>query len=231
MLVPMPTSTVEDYLKCIYLEEQSSRGELVPTGQIAASLQVAPGTATSMVKTLADSGLVAYEPYVGVRLSPAGQRLATHVLRRHRLVESFLVRVMGMSWTEVHNDAEVLEHAVSERLIDRIDEMLGHPAADPHGDPIPTAGGEVPERTDLASLVDCPLGTGQAVVRVTDQRADFLLLLERHGLMPGCRLSVVARDELADTVEIAPPQAPRLQLGFRAASRVLVEPAGGTTGA
>ena len=220
----MPTSTVEDYLKCIYLEEQTARGELVPTGQVAAALHVAPGTATSMVKTLADSGLVAYEPYVGVRLTPAGERLATHVLRRHRLVESFLVRVMGMSWSEVHADAELLEHAVSERLIDRIDEMLGHPAADPHGDPIPTAGGEIPQRTDVASLVECPLEVRQALVRVTDQRADFLRLLERHGLMPGCRLAVVARDELADTVEIAPADGERLQLGFRAASRILVEP-------
>ena len=222
----MATSTVEDYLKCIYLEEQSARGELVPTGQVAAALQVAPGTATSMVKTLADSGLVAYEPYVGVRLTSAGQRLATHVLRRHRLVESFLVSVMGMSWSEVHSDAELLEHAVSDRLIDRIDEMLGHPAADPHGDPIPTAGGEIPERSDLASLVECPLDVRHTLVRVTDQRADFLRLLERHSLLPGCRLSVVSRDELADTVEIAPAEGERLQLGFRAASRILIEPAG-----
>jgi len=223
----MATSTVEDYLKCIYLEEQSKRGELVPTGQVAAALQVAPGTATSMVKTLADSGLVDYEPYVGVRLTSAGQRLATHVLRRHRLVESFLVRVMGMSWSEVHGDAELLEHAVSERLIDRIDEMLGYPSADPHGDPIPTAGGEIPERSDLASLVECPLDARQALVRVTDQRAEFLRLLERHALLPGCRLSVVSRDELADTVEIAPERGEHLQLGFRAASRILVEPASG----
>jgi DtxR family Mn-dependent transcriptional regulator len=221
----MATSTVEDYLKCIYLEEQSKRGALVPTGQVAAALQVAPGTATSMVKTLADSGLVDYEPYVGVRLTSAGQRLATRVLRRHRLVESFLVRVMGMSWSEVHGDAELLEHAVSERLIERIDEMLGYPSADPHGDPIPTAGGEIPERSDLASLVECPLDARQALVRVTDQRAEFLRLLERHALLPGCRLAVVSRDELADTVEIAPERGEHLQLGFRAASRILVEPA------
>ena len=97
-----------------------------------------------MVKTLAESGLVHYEPYMGVRLTPAGEKLASMVLRRHRLVELFLVKVLGMSWAEVHDEAERLEHAVSERLIDRIDDMLGRPAVDPHGDPIPTAQGRVP---------------------------------------------------------------------------------------
>lgn len=219
----MPTSTVEDYLKCIYLSEQTGDGGLVPTGQVASALNVAPGTATSMVKTLAESGLVAYEPYAGVRLTPAGMALATHVLRRHRLVELFLVRVMGMSWSEVHGEAEVLEHAVSEQLIGRIDEMLGRPKADPHGDPIPPPGGTVPERTDLASLATCPIGEPQVLVRVTDQRAEFLRLLERHGLKPDCRLAVASRDELADTVEIEPVGGERLQLGCRAASRILVE--------
>ena len=110
-------------------------------GQIAAALGVVPGTATTMVKTLAESGLVRYEPYSGVRLTKAGEKLAALVLRRHRLVELFLVKVMGMSWTEVHDEAEQLEHAVSDRLIDRMDEMLGRPEVDPHGDPIPSAEG------------------------------------------------------------------------------------------
>ncbi len=223
----MPTSTVEDYLKCIYLEEQAAgAGSLVATGQVAAALQVAPGTATSMVKALADSGLVAYEPYAGVKLTPAGLRLATHVLRRHRLLELFLVQVMGMNWSEVHGEAEVLEHAVSDRLVDRMDEMLGRPATDPHGDPIPTPGGEVLERTDLPSLVACPLGMPLVLVRVTDQRTDFLRLLERHGLKPGRHLVVAARDELADVVAIHPGDGESLQLGFRAGSRILVAVAG-----
>lgn len=135
----MPSSAVEDYLKRIFLEQTEDAGKRVPTGQIAQALGVTPGTATAMIKTLAGSGLVAYEPYAGVRLTEAGLQLATHVVRRHRLVELFLVEVMGMDWSEVHADAEVLEHAVSERLIERIDAMLGFPAADPHGDPIPGA--------------------------------------------------------------------------------------------
>ena len=219
----MPSSTVEDYLKCIYLEEERSGGTLVSTGQIALLLRVAPGTATAMVKTLSDSGLLVHEPYAGVRLTDAGRQLATHVLRRHRLVELFLVKIMGMSWSEVHGDAEILEHAVSDRLIERMDEMLGRPSADPHGDPIPTAGGEVPVSDD-PSLLTCAMRQPIRIVRVTDQRADFLQLLESHGLQPGYRATVETRDELSDTVEVAAERGPRLRLGFRAASRVLVQP-------
>src|SRR5688500_7752409 len=135
----VPTQTVENYLKAIFQAQIGLPGtaELVPMGQLAASLGVVPGTATTMVKALAEAALVRYEPYVGVRLTSAGEKLAARVLRRHRLIELFLVRVMGMSWTEVHDEAEHLEHAVSERLIERIDAMLGRPAVDPHGDPIP----------------------------------------------------------------------------------------------
>ncbi len=218
----MPTSTVEDYLKCIYLEQEAVPGKDVSTGQIAAALQVAPGTATSMVKTLAETGLVEYAPYSGVQLTPAGRKLATHVLRRHRLVELFLVRIMGMNWSEVHGEAEVLEHVISERLLDRMDEMLGHPATDPHGDPIPTAGGEI-ANPDYANLLECDLDRELVLARVTDQRQDFLRLLERHGLMPGNRLTVSARDELSETVNVRPLGGDPLQLGYHAASRVLVE--------
>src|SRR5207248_10027618 len=134
----LPSSTVENYLKAIYQGQSLlAAGErLVSMGQVASSLGVTPGTATTMVKALAESGLVEYEPYSGVRLTKAGDKLAALVLRRHRLVELFLVKVMGMAWDEVHDEAEQLEHVVSDRLIDRIDEMLGRPTHDPHGDPI-----------------------------------------------------------------------------------------------
>src|SRR5215510_6250049 len=153
----LPSSTVENYLKAIY-QGQAALGSdvrLVPMGQLAAALGVTPGTATTMVKALAESGLAEYEPYSGVRLTPAGEKLAGLVLRRHRLVEAFLVQVMGMSWAEVHEDAEQLEHVVSDRLIDRIDQMLGRPTHDPHGDPIPNADGAVAQR-QLESLLTCP---------------------------------------------------------------------------
>jgi DtxR family Mn-dependent transcriptional regulator len=216
------TSTVEDYLKCIYLEQERSSGQHVSTGQIASVLKVAPGTATSMVKTLAESGLVDYEPYSGVRLTPEGVRLAAHVLRRHRLVELFLVRVMGMNWSEVHGEAEVLEHAISDRLLQRMDEMLGSPSVDPHGDPIPSSCGDV-ERHDHPNLLGCELNASMRVARVVDQRGEFLRLLEQNGLMPGCRLTVVSRDDLSGTVNIRPETGRAFQLGYPAAATVLVE--------
>ncbi len=220
----MATSTVEDYLKRIYLEQPADSGARMPTGQLAQSLGVTPGTATAMIKTLADSGLVLYEPYGGVRLTEAGSKLAARVIRRHRLVELFLVEVVGMNWSEVHAEAEVLEHAVSERLIELIDAMLGHPATDPHGDPIPTAGGELRMLDPHESLIACPTGVSRLVARITDQRAEFLRLLEDRGLMPGRRVVVLSRDEMADTVEVQTDDAAQLRLGFRAASRVLVRP-------
>ena len=220
----MPTSTVEDYLKRIYLEQDRTDGGIVSPGRIAQSLGVAPATVTSRMKALTDAGLVHYEPYAGVQLTAAGQKLAAHVLRRHRLLELFLVRVMGMDWSEVHLEAEVLEHAISDRLLERMDEILGHPSVDPHGDPIPTAAGQM-VHVSQDSLRTCAIGDRLRVARVTDQRAEFLQLLERQGLKPGRSLIVRARDELAETVRIEPEQGDVLQLGFQAADRVLVEPA------
>ena len=217
----MPTSTVEDYLKCILLAEQEAPNQPVSTGQIAAAVGVAPGTVTAMLKTLANSSLVSYEPYSGVSLTEPGRQLAVHVLRRHRLVELFLVRVMGLDWAEVHDEAELLEHAVSDRIIERMDAMLGEPDVDPHGDPIPTAGGDV-EHRELQSLLDCPLDVWLQVARVTDQTADFLQLVETEYLKPGSRLMVTGRDEAADTMQLERPEAGPLALGLRADSKILV---------
>src|SRR5213595_2601503 len=141
----LPSSTVENYLKAIYQGQSTLPAgiRLVPMGSVASALGVTPGTATTMVKTLAESGLAEYEPYSGVRLTAAGENLAALVLRRHRLVELFLVKVMGMGWAEVHDEAEQLEHVVSDRLIGLMDEMLGRPTHDPHGDPIPSPEGTI----------------------------------------------------------------------------------------
>lgn len=220
----LPSATVENYLKAIYQAQAllSSDTALVPMGQLASALGVVPGTATTMVKTLAESGLVRYEPYAGVRLSPAGERLAALVLRRHRLIELFLVKVMGMSWAEVHDEAEHLEHAVSDRLIDRIDEMLGRPAVDPHGDPIPGPEGTV-ERPDYPSLLTCPLHADVAVRRVSDQDSEFLRFVERQDLKPGAVVRVEERDQAADSVRLRGPGGQAITIGARAASKVLVE--------
>ena len=220
----LPSSTVENYLKAIFHGEAQLTGDqrLVPMGQLATALGVAPGTATTMVKALAESGLVEYEPYSGVRLSPAGSRLAALVLRRHRLIELFLVQVLGMRWDEVHDDAEQLEHVVSERLIERIDELLGRPEVDPHGDPIPSREGELVRR-DLDTLLTCPLNTPVTVTRVTDQDAAFLRFIENHQLKPGQAIEVEARDPVADSVRLKGKGDQRITIGTRAASKLLVE--------
>lgn len=219
----LPSSTVENYLKAIYAAQRTTASDaLVPMGQLAAALEVVPGTATTMVKALAESGLVRYEPYAGVRLTPAGDKLAALVLRRHRLIELFLVEVMGMSWAEVHDEAEHLEHAVSERLIGRMDEMLGYPSVDPHGDPIPNAEGGVFERT-YHSLLECPIGQTVRVARIADQNAEFLRFLEQSALMPGQAVIVISRDPAADSVAVEGDDMRRVVLGARAASKVLVD--------
>jgi DtxR family Mn-dependent transcriptional regulator len=178
-----------------------------------------------MLKTLADSGLVAYEPYAGGRLTGAGRQLALHVLRRHRLIELFLVQIVGLDWSEVHEEAERLEHAVSERLIERMDEMLDRPAVDPHGDPIPTAALKV-QTLDYSTLAD--LGAGEIglrcrVARIADQSPEFLRLVEKVGLRPGRKVRVTARDEAADTLEIELDRGRRASLGLRAAGKIYVE--------
>src|SRR5881409_96067 len=219
----LPSSTVENYLKAIYLGQSSLTGgeRLVSMGHVAAALGVTPGTATTMVKALNDSGLAEYEPYSGVRLSAAGERLAGLVLRRHRLVESFLVQVMGMSWAEVHEEAEKLEHVVSERLIERIDDMLGHPTHDPHGDPIPTPEGAIANR-HFDSLLTCPLGTPLKVTRIADQDPAFLRFIESNDLKPGQGIEAETRDPAADSVLVRKKDR-RITIGARAASKLLVE--------
>lgn len=221
----LQSSTVENYLKAIFhgVSALPAPQRLLPMGQLASALGVAPGTATAMVKTLAESGLAEYEPYAGVRLTAAGERLATSVMRRHRLVELFLVRVMGLSWDEVHDEAELLEHVVSERLIDRMDEMLGRPAADPHGDPIPDAQGvmRTPQKTE--TLLTCPLRTQVTVTRILDQDKAFLRFVEGHELKPGESIEVEDRDPVADSVRLRGRNDRRLTIGTRAASKLLVQ--------
>lgn len=222
-----PSSTVENYLKAIYQAEMAhaERGVLVPMGQLANALGVVAGTATTMVKALADSGLVKYEPYAGVRLTAAGQKLAALVLRRHRLIELFLVKVLDMSWAEVHAEAEHLEHAASDRLIDRIDAMLGRPAVDPHGDPIPDPDGAIVTR-QYQSLLTCPLDTPVVLARVINQDTEFLRFLENNELTPGRSLRVETRDVAADHVMVRRIDDQPVMIGMRAAAKLLVAPSG-----
>jgi DtxR family Mn-dependent transcriptional regulator len=157
-----------------------------------------------------------------VRLTAPGQKLALHVLRRHRLIEQFLVEVLDFDWSEVHEEAEQLEHVVSDLLLERIDRYLGHPTEDPHGDPIPSADGELREGS-AHSLADCPLGAELEVERVRDQDPDFLQYISGAGLNPGARLVVIARISSAESVQVAiMPGQRELSLGLGAAAKIMV---------
>lgn len=219
----MPTSTVEDYLKAILQEEQRLPLEqLVTMGQIAVALDVAPGTVTAMVKTLRKRKLVRYEPYSGVRLTEDGRQMAVDVLRRHRLIELFLVETLGLDWSEVHEEAERLEHAMSERLIDRIDALLGHPSVDPHGDPIPDGKGRF-EQVEVVSLEQCPAGRSLRIARVSDQDEAFLRFVERNGLKPGRSVTLEHRDPSAAAITVRPEGGAAVTLGREAAAKLWVE--------
>jgi DtxR family Mn-dependent transcriptional regulator len=218
----LPSLTVENYVKTIAQIAARSPGEAVATGVLAQALHVSPGTVTGMLKTLSEAELATYTPYEGARLTASGRRLAMKVIRGHRLLELFLVQTLNMPWDEVHEEAEHMEHAVSERLIDRIDAFLGHPAVDPHGDPIPRADGSLtePEGTPLSQLA---AGRRFRVVRVVDQDPAFLRYLTE------CGLDLHAAGELVENRPEAGALVVRLQdrpvaLGLDAAAKVLVAP-------
>ena len=166
----MPTSTVENYLKAI-LVRSSGEDDVVSTGALAEALGVTPGTITTMVKSMASRGLLERQPREGVRLTPDGRALALAVVRKHRLVETFLVQVLKMDWKEVHEEAEALEHAISDRVLLRIDAILGHPAADPHGDPIPSRRSPLLDRGKGVTLATCELQRPLRVERIRSTRS------------------------------------------------------------
>lgn len=219
----MPSLTVENYLKAILQLGLRSGSESVATGQLANRLGVSPGSVTSMLKTLADTGLANYRPYEGVTLSESGRVLALRMLRRHRLIEQFLVETLQLSWDQVHEEAENMEHAISDFVIDRIDEYLGHPEVDPHGDPIPAADGRLRgSRKRAVPLSSCEAGQQVQVSRVMNQHADFLRYLSDAGLEVGTAARVSVNSPEAGIVELAVAE-DSITIGHQAASDLLVE--------
>jgi DtxR family Mn-dependent transcriptional regulator len=198
------SSSIEDYIRVIYgLVE---RGEAVTNTTLAGRLAVSPSSASGMVTKLSQQGLVEHVPYRGIELTPAGRLLARGVLRRHRLIETYLVQELGYTWDEVHAEADALEHAISDRLVERISAKLGNPVRDPHGDPIPAADGSVEElQTRLLDQLE-PGVVGQ-IVRVWDTDPDMLRYLAEHSIGIGERIEVVERQPFGGSlvVKIGPP--------------------------
>ena len=187
----MVATAVEDYVKVIYAHTEWQH-EKISTGTLAARLGLAASTVTEMVGKLVAQGLVEHQKYGAVELTAAGETLALRMVRRHRLIEAWLVRQYGYGWDEVHDEAEVLEHSLSDRLLDAIDAQLGHPVRDPHGDPIPRADGTV-ERPDAALLADAPDGARVVVARISDRDPAVLRHLDAEGIALDDELELVER--------------------------------------
>jgi DtxR family transcriptional regulator, Mn-dependent transcriptional regulator len=189
---PPLTRSVEDYLKAIY--HLSSQGGFATTSDIAAMLEVAPPSVSGMMKRLSETGLIEHVPYRGVQLTHQGRHAALQMIRRHRILEVYLTQQLGYDWGDVHAEAERLEHAVSEQLIDRMAGALGDPRYDPHGAPIPTAAGEI-EEAELVTLADAAVGTTLLLRQVGggDENPARLRYLAEQGLTPGTRMTVVDR--------------------------------------
>jgi len=204
----MTSPAVEDYLKAIY--QLSEQGGAVSTSAIAERLGIAAGSVTGMLKRLADQGLVEHVPYHGTSLSAAGAKTAVRMVRRHRIIESFLVEILGYTWDRVHAEAEQLEHAASDQLIDRMAHVLGQPAADPHGSPIPTGHGDFHE-DPLPTLDALARGQIATVSRVRDEDAEALRFLAELNLVPGA---------LVEILEVQPFNGP-LTLRIEGTTRVI----------
>ncbi len=219
------TAPVEDYLKAIY--ELESHGTAAGTKELAAALRIAPASVSGMVRRLAAQGLIAYERYRGARLTDKGRRAALGTLRRHRVIEAYLAEALGYPWDRVHDEAELLEHAASDELVDRMAAAIGEPETDPHGAPIPTRDGTMDERR-LASLDDLPPGAEARITRVEDDDPERLRYLGRMGIRPGARVRIVERAPYGGPITLRVARAER-HVGSELARHVLVIPPPGIT--
>ncbi len=199
----MASPAADDYLKTVYAHTEWQDAPITPS-VLAAKLGIAPSSVTEMVKKLAAAGLVSHVPYGAVRLTEAGTARALAMVRRHRLVETWLVQEFGYGWDEVHDEAEVLEHTISDRLLEGIDARLGRPRFDPHGDAIPDAAGRI-EREPFVLLADAPVGHTGRVLRVDDRDPELLRALEPLGLTVASTVTVTASGVEIDGAQTALP--------------------------
>ncbi len=217
--------SVEDYLKVIY--SLCEPGEVASTSSIAETLEVQPASVTGMIKRLAESGYLEHVPYRGVQLTEAGTLAAPRILRRHRILASYLTERLGYRWEDVHQEAERLEHAASDELIERMATALENPSYDPHGAPIPTSSGEI-EATDSYTLAELPPGEEAQVRAVRDDDSAGLLAVEAAGLLPGTPIRVISRTRTQTPpifkVEVEGPPPSVLEITLMVARRVYVIP-------
>ena len=212
------TAPVEDYLKAIY--ELERHGAAAGTKELAAALHIAPASVSGMVRRLAAQDLIAHERYRGVRLTDKGRRAALGTLRRHRVIEAYLAEALGYPWDRVHDEAERLEHAASDELVDRMAAAIGEPETDPHGAPIPARDGTMDERR-LASLDDLPPAAEARIMRVEDDDPERLRYLGELGIRPGARVRIVERAPFGGPITLRVARAEQ-HIGSELARHVLV---------
>jgi DtxR family Mn-dependent transcriptional regulator len=214
------TAPVEDYLKAIYAIGRGTGA--AATNEIAQRLALAPASVSGMVRRLADQGLLAYERYHGVKLTESGRRAALRTLRRHRVIEAYLSRALGYPWDRVHEEAERLEHAASDELVDRMAATIGEPEVDPHGAPIPTRDGSVDE-TEYTSLRDLAVGASGVVARVSDEDPAMLRYLQQLSILPGKKVTVKSRAPYDGPITLSMGRH-ELSIGPALAANVLIAP-------
>lgn len=214
------TAPVEDYLKVIF-ELEAGVG-VAGTNEIAAELGVAPASVSGMIRRLADNGLIAHERYRGVRLTKAGRRAALRTIRRHRVIEAYLTSALGYPWDRVHDEAERLEHAASDELIDRMAAAIGEPTTDPHGAPIPTREGTLDD-PPLVTLAQIPVGKRVRVQRVGDRNGEQLRYLAELGITPGQKVEVLTRAPFEGPISLRVGREVR-SIGPALANQIFVAP-------
>lgn len=218
----LATEIAENYIKAVYtLCRESPTGEAAMS-RIAAMVGVTTGTATTMVKKLGASKLAKYERFGGVRLTARGERAALDILRRHRLIETFLVETLKLDWSVVHAEAERLEHAISPVVLEALDKHLNHPSVDPHGDPIPDSRGKTREPRGVG-LGGFTTGSRFRVLRITDQDPAFLSFVAAHGLRPGARGVVSSVDPVARAIAVQASGHAAVTMATAAAERIVCE--------
>lgn len=217
----MRSPSIEDYLKAVYKLEEREGSPPVSTGDIAQSMQVSPASASNMIKRLDELGFLTYEAYEGATLTKPGRTVALEVIRHHRLLELYLKEVMGFSWDEIHEEAEILEHHISERFETRIEEMLDNPSRDPHGHPIPARDGTVDE-LPTRSLADLGEGDTADIDHIANEDGELLDLLEQRGLLPGATVEVTETRPLDGLLVVAVEGAEQV-IGQPVAKKVVVD--------
>lgn len=215
------TAPVQDYLKTIYEIERDSGA--AATTDIASRLDVAPASVSGMIRRLADQGLLKHERYRGVRLTKEGRRVALGTIRRHRIIEAYLTEMLGYPWDAVHDEAERLEHAASDELVERMAMAMGEPTFDPHGAPIPTREGEIDEGENIP-LVELATGEPAKLVRVSDDDPALLRLLDELDLSLGTILTIVDRAPHDDPLTLHIDSGAEFAIGYEVAASLRVEP-------